>query len=408
MPATIISDVGEKSELKLLLEYGTAIPDSQIFNRESWDQHVATELDAKSPIITLTEFNAMTHQQQAESQFLRRKYTLKLAPIFSSRYNAAFEELLRVANTNIDLSNGIRFGTVLTGPPTVGKSTILIWAGRRYERRRRAIHRAQFGSDQYARGMKPYKFTPVIYVSLDGTRTLKALLQNIAAFLEVPKYDALDELKLKAAIAEFANKCGTSLIMIDDLHFLDKRFVGPGPLTNDIKKWMSTIPATFFYAGIDCERIGLFREWHEKSKVEASQTDHRFGKIELHPFQHANNVDLQEIADVLKTFDDRCVLLKHEPGDLQRLLPYIMDRTSGYMGAVSTLIKHGAAYAIANKEERYSIELFDKIRLDNAAEKSRRKRETESKLPNRKTTSPSKPKNRKPSKPAMEGESPAK
>ena len=92
-----------------------------------------------------------------------------------------------------------------------------------------------------------------MYVTLDGTRTFKALLQSIAAFLSVPDNEDMSELKLKRRITEYAKNCGTSLIMIDDIHYLDKRFVGVEGLNNELKKFMGVIPATFIYASIDCE-----------------------------------------------------------------------------------------------------------------------------------------------------------
>ncbi len=374
MPACLISDAQDDSSIEVL-KLGTALPVKQIHDRRTWDEHVRFEMIAKSPRVTLEEYNAMSALQQRESDALRRQYTGKLAPVFSGRYSRVYDEMFRIATSNIDLSSGVRIGAVLTGPPTVGKTTTIVWFGRRYERRRRAIHRAQFGTDEFVQGDPEWLFTPVIYVSLDGTRTFKALLLNIAAFLNIPKYDKLDELGLKSQIATYANNCGVSLILIDDIHYLRTQFVGAEPLINDLKKWMGTIPATFIFAGNDCEQIGFFREWAKSKPSTASQTNHRFGKIELQPFaiDHSQSRELntKELGDVLQTYDDLCVLLNHQSGDLAKLLMYIIDRTSGYMGAIVTLIKHGATLAIANRTERYSEALLNQISLDNASETAR-------------------------------------
>ena len=377
MSARMISDTEDFIDDQSLM-YGTALPGPVIHDRRSWDNHVQSTQETKSPKVTLAQFNAMSDLEKLESQALRRQYTAKLAPIFSKSYADRFDELLRVASTNIEMGPGVRIGRVITGEPTLGKSTLLTWFGRKYERRRRAIHRAQFGSDEFVRGNTPWIFTPAVYVTLDGTRTFKALLQSIAAFLSVPDNEDMSELKLKRRITEYANNCGTSLIMIDDIHYLDKRFVGVEGLNNELKKFMGVIPATFVYAGIDCENIGLFREWKPKGRQTGSQTDHRFGKIELRPFElpierkvgkeKSDAGTSTELADVLRTFDDQCLLLRHEPNDLVKLVPYIMNRTSGYMGAIATLIKHGAAIAIQTGEEKYTKSLLDQVSLDNASE----------------------------------------
>ncbi len=380
MSARMISDAIEDA-IDESLVYGTALPPKRIHDRKTWEQHVYYKQLSMPPKFTPGEFDKLSAQEQHESRALRRKYTAQLGPILSTSYSSLYDEMLRTANTNIEFTSLVK-GHVIEGPPDLGKTTLLTTVGRRYELRRRAIHRAQFGSDLYAGGETPWRFTPVVYVSLDGTRTFKALLQAVAAFLLIPEAYGQSELELKPQIAEYANNCGVSLMLIDDLHYLNKDFVGATPLNNELKKWMGIIPATFIYAGIDCENVGLFREWSKKDHNSLSQTNHRFSKLELHPFprlpkkrdDQLPEKPVPEVADVIKTFDEHCVLLKHNPGDLTKHLSYIMNRTSGYMGAIVTLIKHATALAIMRGDECYSEDLFNKIRLDNASETAYKRR----------------------------------
>ena len=87
--------------------------------------------------------------------------------------------------------------------------------------------------------------------------------------------------------------------------------------------------------------------------------------MDIEPFDMGSKV----LISVLTALEDQLVLLKATPGDLSALADYVHDRTDGYMGPITALVREGAALAIDTGAERLSKTILDKVRLDYASER---------------------------------------
>jgi hypothetical protein len=139
-------------------------------------------------------------------------------------------------------------------------------------------------------------------------------------------------------------------------------------INNHLKFLANCISATFIYSGIDVEGSGLMKEGNSTEKAFVSQTQHRFKCYSIAPFSK----DSPDLKPLLNSFEASLALQNQLSGTLANISDYIHDRTGGFMGAISNLIREGANLAIDNGSERVNRVVFDKIRLDFASEAHRK------------------------------------
>src|SRR4029077_10896492 len=103
------------------------------------------------------------------------------------------------------------------------------------------------------------EFTPVVYVTLAANTTVKGLNALIANFYALP-YNTRDrKVDLTLMLQEVARRCGTTLFLFDDIHYLKLSLQSDREVSDHLKHMASTISATFVLAGIDCEESGFLR-----------------------------------------------------------------------------------------------------------------------------------------------------
>jgi AAA domain len=369
-------------------------PDEPFFDCQDWWNFVEAQPPLRPATPSPEAFKQMSKAARKDSCNDRRAYISSFNPIVTTSLKLALEDLLLLANSNMHIGQGVvRNGAVITGLVTVGKTTFMRELGKIYERRLRALLKAQQGDgwllqpqprdERVLRDGKLF-FTPVIVITLRGSTTVKGMYQGMARFLQIPDWADLSESKLRAQILEQAHRRRTSLILVDDIHSISPQFKGTPQINNEFKSLMSETSATFVYAGIDCDNAGLFSEFFDPSarsqkklRTEGkplpainratSQTNHRFSRIELTAFNKANK-NLDEAERFLQSIDNNLTLVHHTPGDLVRMSQYVLDRTDGYIGAIRNLVRLGAQIAIIKGQEKLSVTLLDAIKLDNAAE----------------------------------------
>ena len=77
----------------------------------------------------------------------------------------------------------------------------------------------------------------------------------------------------------------------------------------------------------------------------------------------------KDFQNVLAALEDQLLLLNGRSGDVTGLSEYIHDRTDGYLGAMTSLIREGASLAIETGAERISMSILESVNLDYASEK---------------------------------------
>lgn len=343
-------------------------PERSIRTYEDWHAFVAKVPATKPEIPSHADFLALTKAKQKEVNQKRVHYINSFGPINVPAMEEIHDAGMRLASSNLRAQPGARSGLIIDGVSTVGKSTIAMQFGRRYELKITKDHTIK-------RTPTGHVFVPVAFVNLPAEMSIMNFNYLLAKFFNIPFSRSDRELFLSNAIKEAAADCGTSLFILDDIHFLQIKNRIHATLNNHIKHLANSISATFVYAGIDLQHTGLLTEGQSKEKGTNTQTGHRFKKFDLTEYSMATNAGKKNFKELLNFFEEHIGLYLQSPGSLfSEFAPYILDRTSGYIGPISNLLRECGNLAIRSGTECFSIGLFEKIRLDHDSEAAYRQK----------------------------------
>ncbi len=248
---------------------------------------------------------------------------------------------------------------MLDGLGTVGKTTIALHLGRKYEhflRKNLNVHR-ELPNGNF--------FIPVVYIGCSANMTIKDFNKLVVNYLNVPYTTRDTEGDLTEKIIRPAKKCGVSLFIVDDIHFVNILSKSGTGINDHFKKLASDISATFIFAGINIQGTKLLSEGNTKEKQHLSQTSSRFKRYEIVNFERSSD----DLRSVLSTFEKHLLLLKQPTKSLSASLAnYIFDRTNGYLGSISLLLREGANLAIDDGTECLTRTVLDRVTLPHSAE----------------------------------------
>lgn len=333
-------------------------PEKSIVTYEDWRAYVLRPPAVRPEMPTYAEYKAMSPQAKKAFNLARTEYHNAFGPILVPAMDRIHTASLRLATQNLRAQPGARPGIIMDGISTVGKSTIAMQLGRRYER---------LVTDKFRITTTPSgsTFIPVAFVNLPAEMTIKNFNRKLARFYNIPFPESAKAEYLTEKIEEWAAACATSMVILDDIHFLKIKNRSHETLNNHFKQLQNTIAATFIYAGINLEGTELLAEGNSLANATMSQTGHRFKKFDLNPYQYGNVKSKAEFLTVLTAFESQLLLFDHPAHLLATDLGgYIYARTSGFIGPISTLIREAASIAIRSCAERITMDILKKIKLD--------------------------------------------
>lgn len=334
-------------------------PPRPLITKEGWRDFVTTGPIPKPPLVSAAVVKTWSDSDRGRYRAIRKRYHAAQQPLTTPSLKTITEAVKRMALTAIDLPPGVRPGALINGLPTLGKSTILTEIGRQYERLLRQRMGLTDGDDWDA------EFIPVVYTTLASNETCKGLSSKLLDYYASPYNRNDSDSTLTKLLAKCASDNGTTLILVDDIHFLDSKYRRAQIVNTHLKALASAISATFVYAGVNVEGTGLLFEGHEEAAAKAAQTQRRFRRMDIEPFLYGD----KGYAEVLKALEKQLLLLNAQPGDLTGLGQYVHNRTDGYMGAITCLVRDGAAVAIETGVERITKSVLDLVTLDYASQK---------------------------------------
>lgn len=319
------------------------LPPPSIVRIEGWQNFVQKPIAVRPVMPSMDDFTAMQNKEKKEFAKQRKKYHAEMPLIETPSLSHIHAESIRLAALNYSANPGARMGIVLDGLGTVGKSSIAMELGKKYELswRKNILPRIQ-GNFSCP--------IPVVYVTLPGTLTIKDFNRLITGFMGLSVPASASVSWLNDCIIDATQACGTSLFIVDDIHFLQMRNQSAQTINNHLKFLASCVSATFVYAGINVEGSGLLAEGKSKQEAFSSQTQHRFKTFRISPFSKTS----PDFKALLSSFEANLALMKQPLGNLAVMSDFIHDRTGGFMGAVSNLVREGANIAIDDGSEKLS------------------------------------------------------
>ena len=328
--------------------------------KEGWKRWVEQKGSKPPKISTTTEWNSMSSTERRRFDAARRRHWRNFGPIMSKPMECVLDVLDERVSNNEDEQPGARPGVVIDGEAAVGKTTLAAYFGRELELDLRVEHGSEW--DEQAE----YEWHPVVFHGLDVPSTVRNLNIGIANFYGTVVPDRATTAWLTDKIIEDAQKRGTVLFIIDDVHYLDWNRESTREVNDHLKLLANETSATFVYAGVDIANTKLLTEG-ENANSHYGQTRRRFTVQKMRPFTVKPYERFLEWCKLLNTLEENLLLQHQEPGTLASMAEHIYVLTGGYWGSLRILLRTAAYRAILSGEEKITYELLENIPLDHAA-----------------------------------------
>lgn len=340
---------------------------------EGWRDALAAPRSYAPERVTPEERASWPEERQVEYDLARMRHHSNLPVILTAEVRPILRDIRLQLEANVH-SRGAVCGAVITGPATYGKTTLLGEIGRQYETWFRKAFPPEDPNDAAL-------VIPIVKVGLPAKATTKSINIAIAEFYgaALRRRDTTSD-EYQGVIRERVAMHRTQVIMIDDIHFLNrkarrnkegKRLMNERELAalisvnNHFKVLADEFGVTFIFGGIDVDSTGLFDQGAQVDTV-FSQIGGRMARYELTGFRKGS----EAWTYVVKSFETMLLLDHHGPGTLETLVDYLHDRTSGSIGSLKNLLKLAALKTMLDKKtpERIDYALLRTIKSDRNAE----------------------------------------
>ena len=211
---------------------------------------------------------------------------------------------------------------------------------------------------------------PVVRINLTSSTNVRSLNAKICEFYGHPaarRRSSNADLLINIAM-DLAISCGTELVVIDDVHFVEPRSQDGSDVINHFKFLGTEFPANFLFAGVGLYEKGFFSEGKTGAAAKRAQTGRRWIPLGLMPFHVRDSEGKAEWERILKSIEQQIVLADARRGMLVSLAGYIFERTTGHMQSLFSLITQGCYEAIVSGKEVITRDLLETVPIDGAAE----------------------------------------
>ncbi|MEU4113800.1 TniB family NTP-binding protein [Kitasatospora sp. NPDC028055] len=328
--------------------------------KEEWRGYLANVAPKPPEMPTYESYKAMNEDDREDFNDARDAYHSALPLISTPQLQEVHAILHKRIKVNSRQAAGARRGIVLDGPPTVGKSTTVKLFAADFEHRLRRRHPDRFAPGYIKDGLS-VDYTPVVYLNIPSQATPKDLSMILADYMGMLYHPRWSKNMITGQVLTAMSESGVELVIIDDVHFLDLS-AREGKVVNDHLKYLANhVAATFVYTGADLKTSGLFLEGTASGR--ATQTSGRNSHHQITNFPFKTTDDKTEWARTVLGMESNLRLFRHQVGALARLAPYLHDRTSGSIGALSQLIRESAITAVIGGQEEITRSIMDETPL---------------------------------------------
>lgn len=307
---------------------------------EGWKAFVETPLPV--PVAAEPE-TTLNKDERVDYQMRRIAYHAQLQTVKTKQMDKIITRAKKIVR-DAQFRNDSPRGMALSGPPTIGKSTILQHLGRQ-------IHQSMAEK-------QPHRQHPVVYVSLPARPSSKELLTTFLRFYGVDDlYRGKSATDMLHLLQDTARKAGTAVILIDEAQLLEWGRQHAMDAPSHLKSIADATGIPIVLAGVELGNSSLFIGRNSR------QIRARHEIVELQPFHRGTSTMIAQWIDVINNFEKALRLKKHKPGTLAKFEDYLFDRTGGLLGGLNALICRAAVDAIDTGEERITKKLLSTIEI---------------------------------------------
>src|SRR3984957_2157861 len=294
------------------------------------------------------ELGRLSEDERHAYDDMRTDYHAALPALKTPILDRTVTKGLLFMRLNRGQQTGTPCGMILSGVPGVGKTTAIRALGRTVEQTYRA------------RNPQMIRAVPVVYITMPTGEHPKALPAELLYFLGAPHAARATETMLTHQACHLITDLGTSLVIVDEVHGIDRSRASHAQQSDQLKYFMDHVPATFVLAGINVENCGFFNGHR------GEQLARRFTALKASPSSYSTISQRQEWALLVEGFERALRLHSHKPGSLLPHAEYLYVRPGGYIVSLSHLIREAAIMAILSSTERIDEVLLDSVELDHA------------------------------------------
>ncbi len=190
-----------------------------------WLEMVDAPARAQPRTLTRVELGRLAKAQRLAYNDARAIWHANLGPIRTPQLLALHDGLAEIVESNRQDGDKNKPAALVDSYPGLGKTTAVLDYARQYHHEQITLH-----GDTTADG---HRRLPVIYLSLTGNTQVKGLNEAICRFYNLPTHGTAERLGARAVDAVLSMH--TTVIVIDDVHFLDVRRRDARAMANHLK-----------------------------------------------------------------------------------------------------------------------------------------------------------------------------
>jgi hypothetical protein len=316
--------------------------------------------------LSLTEYRALSASARTEYDERRRTHHASLGPYALGGLKNTVDRIERLISANERLpAERIRAAACIDGDPGLGKTTVAQLIGKRHHQTLVAKY-GEFIDD----GLEQTEYWPTAFVPLPqsadqnrGGVSALGFNQRFAKWYDLVYPIRESATLLTARIVDAIERAGTSLVIVDDLHYVNQKHLTGTAFNNHLKNLMNETCATFLFVGVGLERSGFFKEGRYADDAHLAQLGTRVRRFAVEPSSLAGE-GIKEWRALLQAVRDDLILLEPVPPFDRATAEYLHARTQGSIGALVDLIRVAAEEAISQEAATRKPVLFDQAFLE--------------------------------------------
>lgn len=332
--------------------------------KEGWRRLAEAPDRTRPEAHTRAQLDALDADEKERYDDARAEWHANLGPLRTPQLAEVHEDLWEIVDSNRQDADRVRGAAAIDAHPGLGKSTAANSFAKRYHQREIRLRGRATGEG--------HEHLPVCRIGLTSNTTMKAFNQAILDFYGHPGGRG-SSAQLAARALDCVLSCGTGLVVVDDVHFLNMGRRDGLEVSNHLKWLANEFPVTFLFVGVGLRERGLLSEGMVASDAAMAQTARRWTRLAIDAFEVGTEPGRRHWRDLLLGIEQRLVLADLSPGMLaDDLSDYLFARSSGHIGSLISLVQRGSYRAVRTGVERLTVDLLDRVKIDDAAERGRR------------------------------------